>query len=62
VPVDLSGVTAIAAGRDHSLALVGPTLPASTEQCTRDAWRTFGVFKNEGDCVSYVATRGKNTP
>ena len=24
--------------------------------------RTFGVFKNQGDCVSFVATNGKNPP
>jgi len=26
------------------------------------AWRTFGFFKNHGDCVSFVATGGKNPP
>jgi hypothetical protein len=25
-------------------------------------WRDFGVFKNQGDCVSFVATGGKNPP
>jgi hypothetical protein len=26
-------------------------------------WRSFGsVFKNQGDCVSFVATGGKNSP
>jgi hypothetical protein len=25
-------------------------------------WRTYGVFKNQGDCVSFVATGGKNPP
>lgn len=37
---------------------VGP--PTSKDQCKRDGWKTFNnpVFKNQGDCVSYVATRG----
>jgi hypothetical protein len=39
-----------------------PLLPTSKEQCKNGGWRTFGVFKNEGDCVSFVATNGKNSP
>ena len=35
-------------------------LPATKDQCKGNGWRTFGVFKNQGDCVSFVATRGKN--
>jgi len=37
-------------------------LPASKDQCKHEGWRSFGVFKNEGDCVSFVATGGKNLP
>jgi hypothetical protein len=37
-------------------------LPTSQEQCTTGGWRTFGVFKNQGDCVSFVATGGKKRP
>jgi hypothetical protein len=37
-------------------------LPTSKGQCKNGGWRTFGVFKNQGDCVSFVATRGKNPP
>jgi hypothetical protein len=39
-----------------------PALPTSTQQCRRGAWKSFRVFKNEGDCVSFVATGGKNGP
>jgi hypothetical protein len=39
-----------------------PPLPTSTDQCKNGGWRTFNVFKNQGDCVSFVATRGKNPP
>ena len=38
------------------------TLPTSTDQCKNGGWKTFGVFKNQGDCVSFVATKGKNPP
>ena len=37
-------------------------LPASTAQCKNGGWTSYGIFKNQGDCVSYVATKGKNGP
>ena len=37
-------------------------LPTSKDQCKNGGWRTYGVFKNQGDCVSFVATKGKNKP
>jgi hypothetical protein len=37
-------------------------LPTATEQCKNGGLKTFGVFKNQGDCVSFVATGGKNPP
>ena len=40
--------------------------PSNKDQCKNDGWRRYRVggkpFKNQGDCVSYVATRGKNQP
>jgi hypothetical protein len=39
-----------------------PPLPTSKEQCKKGGWQTFGIFKNQGDCVSFVATGGKNPP
>jgi hypothetical protein len=39
-----------------------PPLPTSKDQCKSGGWKTFGVFKNQGDCVSFVATKGKNPP
>jgi hypothetical protein len=35
---------------------------SSKAQCKKGGWRSFGVFKNQGDCVSFIATRGKNPP
>jgi hypothetical protein len=37
-----------------------PPLPTSTDQCKKGGWRTFGVFANQGDCVSFVVTGGRN--
>jgi hypothetical protein len=34
----------------------------SVDQCKRGGWEDFGVFKNQGDCVSFVATGGSNPP
>lgn len=44
-----------------------PTLPTAKEQCFNGGWQTFQAgnlraFKNQGDCVSFVATGGKNPP
>ena len=36
-----------------------PSLPTSKDQCKDGGWQKFG-FKNQGDCVSFVATGGKN--
>jgi hypothetical protein len=38
------------------------SFPTSKDQCKNGGWQTYGVFKNQGDCVSYVATGGKNPP
>jgi len=39
---------------------VGP--PTSTSQCKKGGWQQYNSpsFKNQGDCVSYVATGGRN--
>ena len=44
-----------------SAPAVGP--PTSKTQCMNSGWSTFNnpSFKNQGDCVSFVATGGKNT-
>ena len=36
--------------------------PTSADQCKKDGWQEYGIFKNQGDCVSYVSTHGKNEP
>jgi hypothetical protein len=37
-------------------------LPTDMSQCKHGGWALFGIFKNQGDCVSYIATGGKNPP
>lgn len=41
---------------------IPPNLPTSKDQCKNDSWMDYLVFKNQGDCVSFVATKGKNKP
>jgi hypothetical protein len=37
--------------------------PAGKETCKMGGWRDFGLgFKNQGDCVSFFSTEGKNEP
>ena len=40
----------------------GPPPPTSKGQCKHDGWKDFPQFENQGDCVSFVATGGKNPP
>lgn len=40
-----------------------PTEPTTVDQCKHDGWRDYGdMFKNQGDCVSFVVTDGRNAP
>jgi hypothetical protein len=33
--------------------------PTSKDQCKNGGWRTFGMFKNQGDCVSFVRKQAR---
>jgi hypothetical protein len=43
-------------------ATVGP--PTNANQCKKDGWKAFNnpPFKNQGDCTSFVSSKGKNPP
>jgi len=53
---------------DNASLLSGPiptplTLPTGKDQCMNNGWKNYGTtFKNQGDCVSFIATKGKNQP
>jgi hypothetical protein len=51
----------VVATGDISVVDAAP-LPTSKSQCKNGGWRQYGVFKNQGDCVSSVATGGRNQP
>ena len=36
--------------------------PTTGDDCKQDGWRKYAVFKNQGDCVSWVVTGGRNEP
>jgi hypothetical protein len=42
--------------------LVVSDRPASKDDCKGSGWKVFRIFKNQGACVSFVATGGKNAP
>jgi hypothetical protein len=50
------------ADNDGPAPPVTALLPTTKDQCKKGGWQTFGVFKNQGDCVSFVATEGRNPP
>jgi hypothetical protein len=47
--------------QDFTVADTKP-LPTVKDQCKNGGWKTFGIFKNQGDCVSFVASGDKNRP
>jgi hypothetical protein len=56
---DLSNITF-----NGQLQVPAAATPTSKDQCKNGGWKTFTdpAFKNQGDCVSFVATGGKNPP
>jgi probable HAF family extracellular repeat protein len=54
------GQSATAGGPTH--AVLWQPGPTTIDQCMKGGWRNFGQFKNQGDCVSFVATGGKHAP
>jgi hypothetical protein len=54
--------TIFAGMTDPAKLVVTCALPSSKQQCKAGGWRDFGVFTNQGDCVSFVATKGRNGP
>ena len=47
---------------DGYLQNISATITNSADRCKNGGWQSFGVFKNQGDCVSWLATGGKNPP
>src|SRR4051794_7090721 len=42
--------------------LVQPLPPTDKALCKNGVWAAFLIFKNQGDCVAFVETEGKNEP
>jgi hypothetical protein len=58
--------TANPTGVDFTATVTYTLYPTSSDQCKNGGWqnltdRNGTSFKNQGDCVSYVATGGRNT-
>jgi hypothetical protein len=34
-----------------------PPLPITKDQCKNGGWKSFGVFKNQGDCIAFVSKK-----
>ena len=52
-------------GLDFSATVTFQTVATAKDQCKDGGWETLvdssgNAFKNQGDCVSFVATNGKN--
>lgn len=42
--------------------VVTQNVPTSAADCKNGGWESYGAFKNQGDCVSFVGSGGKNEP
>jgi hypothetical protein len=49
-------------GSDLFMITRAQIFPTSKDECKNGGFERFGIFKNQGDCVSYVATDGGNQP
>jgi len=49
-------------GAGGTQQLVVSCLPTTKDECKDGGWRNFPDFKNQGQCVSFVATGGEKTP
>ena len=56
-PTENGGSFNAFAGFDLQLQFIGPD---GKQTCKKGGWTAYGVFKNQGDCVSYFATGGTN--
>jgi hypothetical protein len=64
VPLDRLTVFVVFGGVRVEQTLVRPCQPkpGTKDDCINGGWRNFPGFRNQGDCVSFVATGGKNQP
>ena len=47
-------------GNDLYMTTRAQIFPTTKDECKNGGWESFGIYKNQGDCVSYVATNGNN--
>jgi hypothetical protein len=60
---DESGTTHIDNISVNNQVVGSPTSPTNKDECKNGGWQNYNpTFKNQGDCVSFVATGGKNPP
>ena len=49
-------------GNDLYMTTRAQIFPTTKDECKTGGWERFGIYTNQGDCVSYVATNGNNPP
>ena len=47
---------------DASIAGAKWSVPTRPSDCGVGAWRGWGLFRNQGDCISFLSTGGSNPP
>jgi large repetitive protein len=41
---------------------VTPFVPTTSDECRNGGWMAFGIFKNQGECISFVTGRRGGSP
>jgi len=54
--------TVVYQGQTLTQTLAVTCEPATKDECNNGGWKNFFGFKSQGQCVSFVATGGKNPP
>ena len=62
VGIDIASGPAGEVFSDRTFIIQFVRTPTNKKQCKKGGWRTFPQFRNQGDCVSFVVTGGKNPP
>lgn len=62
ISVDYGQVSETFETTTNGPVFVALTTPTSVDQCKKDTYKQYLIFKNQGDCVAFIQTAGSNEP
>jgi hypothetical protein len=61
-PAAAAGTPPPGPGTTTTTTTLPDDVPRTADDCKKGGWERYGIFRNQGDCVSWVVTHGKNEP